>query len=741
MALNPLQLLQGAPRQPVNAADAVALRHSGALVADPRRERPRYFDGRFLAARDLIRDQQYFLTREADLGRAAGSGVALGLEVRAGSTPNLLHIEAGEGLTPAGELVLLPHALDINLANIPVAEMLSAKFGLGRIPTPPLRSRTGLFVLALRPVEFTANPVGAYPTSLTGPRTVEDGDVIEATAVVLVPWQDDGAADTLQARRGLAARTIFTQDAKAIASANVLPVAMLALQSNTLVWIDEAMVRRELGADRGDLPGLGLAPRALRLAHLLQHQAHLDYVARELMQGRPFPAATQFPALPPAGPLPLAVIDTRDFTQRYFPSQVDVDFSIVPDDELPALVEEALALPPIDFLASEAALDLTAVLILAPVPRAEFRAVLAKLNSRSRVLKPAAPNLLAQRKPLEILQRLRLPLPFLLPDVANPSDAEWARLAQLPTLWYVRRRNLAYRDDLVGNGVAATGEEEVALEQAVRDRVTALGLTPKLSAVMAAATSKAAWSVISLLAVPRIAESPALTAAALGALQAKIAADPRKKLTDAAALSVGNELKSGRTGTGLLNIERQVAGQVSATALQALASNDAWRKIDASAQLASGVHLAQLVDRLSAATPPATPPASPPASPPAALIATKAGAAVRIKRQAPPPIEVPAPTSAEGTAEAAAEPAAPAALAAPEDAALAPLPAELLPDQAAASAAASPAEASTAPPDETPAAAPDSPASSSRQAQTARKAAARAELNAAKAAAKKGGGT
>ena len=279
MAINPIQLTQGAAREQIAAADVAALRTSGVLIEDPRRERPRWFDGRFLAARDLIRDQQYFLTREADLGRAAGSGVANGLFVTPGSDAAHPAGSAGHGITPAGELVLLPDTLTITLTDIPVAEQLSARFGLGRIPNPPLRSRTGLFVLALRPVEFTANPIGAYPTSLTGQRTVEDGDVIEATAMVLVPWQDDGADDALEARRGRAARTIFRRRQRGV-SANVLPLAMIALQSNTIVWIDEAMVRRELGADRGDLPGLGFAPRALRVAHLLQHQSHLaDVVA------------------------------------------------------------------------------------------------------------------------------------------------------------------------------------------------------------------------------------------------------------------------------------------------------------------------------------------------------------------------------------------------------------------------------------------------------------------------------
>src|SRR5215218_6561845 len=58
------------------------LQESNTLVVDDRRRRPLYFDGRFLAARDLTREQAYFLTRQADLGRAGGAGVVHGLEVR-----------------------------------------------------------------------------------------------------------------------------------------------------------------------------------------------------------------------------------------------------------------------------------------------------------------------------------------------------------------------------------------------------------------------------------------------------------------------------------------------------------------------------------------------------------------------------------------------------------------------------------------------------------------------------------
>ena len=179
-----MNLTKGSQRVRVDFADLPALRDAGALFEDSRRERPRWFDGRFLAARDLIREQNYFLAREADLGRATGSGVATGLEVSARRDASAVSIAAGHGITPTGELVLLEQPMNLSLADIPRVELLSGRFGLGRIPVAPMRSRSGLFALALRPVEFTANPVGSYPTSLTGQRTVEDGDIIEGTALV-----------------------------------------------------------------------------------------------------------------------------------------------------------------------------------------------------------------------------------------------------------------------------------------------------------------------------------------------------------------------------------------------------------------------------------------------------------------------------------------------------------------------------------------------------------------------------
>ncbi len=609
-----LNLTRGAAREPVAAADVPTLRRAGVLVDDARRERPRWFDGRFLAARDLIREQQYFLAREADLGRAAGSGVATGLHVEEGSGPQTLRIGTGHGITPAGELVLLPRALELALTQVASAEQLSARFGLSRIAQPALRSRTGLFVLALRPVEYTANPIGAYPSQITGQRSVEDGDVVEATAVVLVPWNDDGSDDALDARRGTVARHLFvgadTGTTAAGVSANVLPLAMLALQNNTVVWIDEAMVRRELGADRGDLPGLGFSPRAIRLAHLMQYQDHLhDVLARG--NGRSFPASAYFPALPAAGPLPPGAINPLDFTQNFFPAEIDVDFSVVPEDELPALVEDSLALQPIDLEAAPESLDSTAVIVVAPVPRNEWRAVVSRLTTVVRSVKPAAPNLLSQRKPFAVLQKLRIPrgAPPVL-DSTNPSDAEWQRLAQLPTLWFVRRRHLALRDDFVGAPRAVSGVDEREVEAALRTRLEGLGLGPGFANLAARASPAALSTATQLLASKRLTDSPALTAAALGALteaRAGGAADARQTLDLASVLKVASDLTAPGAGNGLERVEK--LAPLNAGTLQQFAAGTAWKRLDADARTASGVELRRLA--LGTGRAPAAPATSP----------------------------------------------------------------------------------------------------------------------------------
>src|SRR5258708_37639901 len=101
-----ISFTQGSDRDLILPDQAAALKAAGALIIDERRTRTRYFDGRFLAAKDEIRDQNYFLTRLADLGRAGGTGVVSGLLVDQ-TSPTRITIHAGQGVTPGGETVMV----------------------------------------------------------------------------------------------------------------------------------------------------------------------------------------------------------------------------------------------------------------------------------------------------------------------------------------------------------------------------------------------------------------------------------------------------------------------------------------------------------------------------------------------------------------------------------------------------------------------------------------------------------
>jgi hypothetical protein len=456
---------KGSRREVIDQDERERLTASNTLFVDTRRRRPKYFDGRFLTARDLTRDQTYFLTRQADLGRSIGAGVVNGLMVEEGETATSLHIQPGLGVTPSGELVSVPARLTLDLADIPSAQRLNAALGLSLRPLDPARSRSGLFVLALRPVEFTANPIASYPTSITGPRSVEDGEIIEATAATLIPFPDEGDASEWNRRRSRVAHQVFVERATRGLPAGVLPLAMVGVDRNIVQWLDPFLVRRELAVWQGEVLGLGLGTKALRYAQVQQYEAQLQDILRDRgTRGQRFAAADQFLALPPVGHLPLAAIDLTEFSQIYFPPEIEVELSVIPDDEVPVLLDESLTLPPIDLTLSEGQQDSTSVLILVPVDRTRMDELKARLTTVRRPFKVAAPGLVAKRSPLELLQGLRLPR-VVLPTApaGNPQDSAWREAVQLAAdagtglLWYVRRRNLTISVESAGVAVPLPG--------------------------------------------------------------------------------------------------------------------------------------------------------------------------------------------------------------------------------------------------------------------------------------------
>ncbi len=448
---------QGDTRITLSQADVIAGQTNGSLVIDSQRSRPYWFDGRFLAARDLMREQDYFLQRQSDLGQAAGFSVIHGLMVETpaandtSATPDTVIIRAGQGLTPAGELVLMPNDLTVQLSDLPDEQNLDAQFNLAPIPNTPLRNRTGAYVIALRPVEFTANPIVSYPTSIQGTRTTHDGDIVEATAIALVPypspisWTRGSTQDASQLRAALA-RQIFLNANPSQLSDALLPLAMVYLQRGVIAWIDPYLVRRDSGPEYSGLR-LGLADPAAQQAFLRQYDSQLqETVSTRITSGTSlsFAATDYFQALPPAGRFPLATMGvnsqgtTQNFTQAFFPQQLDVRLSVIPVDEIPALVEDSMSLPPIDLtLPANAYADLT-VFALVPVPRAGFAAL--KNSLPTLAPSPTAPQILSFRTPSDLLRLYQGTIAITQPT--QSQNSAWSKIITSQTYgFYIRARS------------------------------------------------------------------------------------------------------------------------------------------------------------------------------------------------------------------------------------------------------------------------------------------------------------
>jgi hypothetical protein len=367
--------IQRASIDHLSSSELEQLQLAAALVTEPCGVRPRYFDGRFLAARDLQRDQDFFFHRQRELAGLAGAGVLAGLQVLQ-SGDSEVAITPGVGLTEQGELVVLPDTdatapdvqpLRVDLADLPTIQRLSFELGALDAPTLPARRPSGAFVLALRSVQYTANPQAAYPASLAAQRKVEDGDVIEAVAVTLIPFPDAFADLSPSARRAAIARSVFLGARSTAPVASVVPLALLELDAGRIRWLDMHLVRREIGAEPNGLARGVLRSRARQEAHALHYQQHLaDVLAARRAEGASlrFPASQAFLALPPVGSLPAAAVDLTRGSQLWFPDHIQTNLVLVPPDEIAALVQESLLLPPIDLQQNSADSGAIAVLIL-----------------------------------------------------------------------------------------------------------------------------------------------------------------------------------------------------------------------------------------------------------------------------------------------------------------------------------------------------------------------------------------
>jgi hypothetical protein len=512
-----------------------AAMEAGAIIVDGGRRRPFYFDGRFLTANDLIADQNYIRARQSDLAQAIGTGVVRGLMVGlagdfASNNPEL-EIQRGLGVTPAGDIVRLADTVRLRLNRVPESQIVDAQLGVKLLANAAVNNRTGLYVLALRPIEFSANPVPAYPTSLDGVRTVRDGDIIEATAITLIPYPDRAGTEDPDDKRARVAREIFYESQRPGVLQEALPLALLYISNGRLVWLDVFMVRREVGAEPTIAAGLKQRPRSLLEAWFKQHVDHVDDIDAKAMRDG-FAATRYFDVLPPVGLMPAASLRFEPappgtaggtLLQSFFPPLVDCEFAFVPSDEVAALVDQGLGLPPIDLSATDDDLDQLSVLIMAPVTRTRLATLKRELENLARPVRPAAPGMLAKRLPLDTLMRVSS-------RVLQPSATELARtqaidaawsgaLAEAQELvqrqnrncfWFMRRRQLPYYTEISSATLRLAGNA-ADIDKAIADRAAADSEVKVVDTLAERLPKLAQAETWNLLAADRLRVSPVFT--------------------------------------------------------------------------------------------------------------------------------------------------------------------------------------------------------------------------------------
>jgi hypothetical protein len=375
--------------------------------------------------------------------------------------------------------------------------------------------------------------------------------------VTLIPFALTAEFAQPELRRAVVADRVFVSGEDIDVPAASLPLAMIELVRGNVRWIDNHMVRRDMGSEASDVLGLGMAPRPLREAHFHQYQTMLHEVIEERrsVDGDPgFAAAEHFLSLPPAGEMPAAGLDMTSLTQHFFPPAMDVEVAIVPEDEVPAVIEESLLLPPIHLDAPESAQEATSIMVLVPVQRHELSSWDTRLESLTVHLKAESLNPLHIR-PIDRIHGLRARLPSYSATRLAPRDldeANWRELVgRFKTLWYVRRRNLSYKDDIVGESIRVL-TDEFRDETEMVERFRVIDLDNRFLELKTRGSTAAELAMVKLLSSPRFVESNSLL---MGAVRELETAD---KLDEKAVVEIAERYNAKDSGEGAKRVESVV---------------------------------------------------------------------------------------------------------------------------------------------------------------------------------------
>ena len=591
-------------RRAIDYQELKRLQDANVLFLDRRRSRPLWFAGRFLTARDLNRETEYFLSRQADLSVATGTGVIEGLMVEEISgRADELRIQQGFGVTRNGERVVLSRDTTVDLGDLSFIQSINQRVGWSRRPLPSWRNQSGVFVIALRAFEYTANKIASYPTDIDGERSFNDGDVIEATAIVALPYEQPSGIDANGiAQRSEIADKVFTRQSALELPDDTLPLAMVEIRRGHIQWIDNYLVRQDMGSSFSDVLGFGIVPRPLRHAHFKQYANTLNDVIEDRISGGRslrFAATEHFLSLPSSGQLPSAAVDMSAHTQFYFPDSMDVEISLIPDDEVGTLVEESLLLPPIDLVADEATMAATSVLILAPVKRSEFHSLARLLNQKPPPVKMKRRVVISKVTPRMAIKGLYSKLSIYEPPQEEDSDvmahASWGSLiSQLDRLWYVRRRNIAYKEEMEGKPIHVMTNESQD-ETDMRNQLEEWSLYNRFTHLKTRASAAADLEMVRMLTIPKIMNNELLTRGLMDEYQET---NKGERLDQLSVVSINRRyLEDPNMGIGLEEIRGEIMA-LSDAQFRKLGKSRRFPEIDYIVQRLDGNALTQFRDTL-----------------------------------------------------------------------------------------------------------------------------------------------
>jgi hypothetical protein len=283
-----------------------------------------YFDGKFLRAEDLNREQLYLRSLVQLSNRAGGAGVVNGLTVSLASG-GALEISAGLAIDPAGRVLYLPHDAAVGVAALIEASRQAAGSGTSGATSPamgesafsPCESATAppssvtttfptdLYLIAIAQAEALCGEEDVYGklcedacvTSTDRPYRLE-GVVVRAIPLSLCPPTCTAAWLTAKHRRSQVASAYYATERALLGklmsgarlrldlwcqgaaglSGNLVPLAVAAVNGGAVTFLDVWTARRE----RMESPPrsfwawqMMMRPWSVFLAQVLQFQCQL----------------------------------------------------------------------------------------------------------------------------------------------------------------------------------------------------------------------------------------------------------------------------------------------------------------------------------------------------------------------------------------------------------------------------------------------------------------------------------